>query len=223
MASVYLLMKMENKNKEAFLFSILLCVLVYALGSCTGDNDFIGSDDLSLNMQIPMTRSTNPESPQEILTEEQRKKKQRETPVYDDECGLLALTEVKKRNGNVFTDGDPNNTAAKYYERMREYGREACNYDKGAMTASTMLTIGQKYDLLTGMVDFRDGISPIDYFANKENRKNARIVCFQKDGQGHYAKVDRTNMKTGKVFYTDSTGTHEVEMDQIEGVLYYDK
>mgnify|MGYP004553110917 CR=1 FL=1 len=54
-------MKTENKNKVLFLFLSLLCGLVYALGSCTGDNDFTGSDDLSLSMQIPMTRSTNPE------------------------------------------------------------------------------------------------------------------------------------------------------------------
>lgn len=56
----------------------------------------IGSGDLSIGMQIPMTRSADPEAPQEFLTVEQKKKKQRETPVYDDECGLFALTEVKK-------------------------------------------------------------------------------------------------------------------------------
>ena len=89
----------------------------------------IGSGDLSIGMQIPMTRSADPEAPQEFLTVEQKKKKQRETPVYDDECGLFALTEVKKRDENEFTDGDSNNTAARYYERMREYGRENCNYE----------------------------------------------------------------------------------------------
>ena len=179
----------------------------------------IGSGDLSIGMQIPMTRSADPEAPQEFLTVEQKKKKQRETPVYDDECGLFALTEVKKRDENEFTDGDSNNTAARYYERMREYGRENCNYEKGRMTANTMLTIGQKYGLLTGMVDFRGGISPREYFSDQTKRNNARIVCFQKDG----AKVNRTNVKTGKISYTDSTGTHEVEIDSVEGVLYYEK
>lgn len=91
------------------------------------------------------------------------------------------------------------------------------------MTASTMLAIGQQYGLLTGMVDFRKSSSPKEYFSSKENRSQARIVCFQKDGKGHYAKVNFTNVKAGKVSYTDSTGTHEVEMGKIEGVLYYDK
>ena len=213
---------MKNKFGKQFFFG-LLCGLVYVLGSCSEDNELIGSGDLSIGMQIPMTRSADPEAPQEFLTVEQKKKKQRETPVYDDERGLFALTEVKKRDENEFTDGDSNNTAARYYERMREYGRENCNYEKGRMTANTMLTIGQKYGLLTGMVDFRGGISPREYFSDQTKRNNARIVCFQKDGDAHYAKVNRTNVKTGKISYTDSTGTHEVEIDSVEGVLYYEK
>ena len=60
-------------------------------------------------------------------------------------------------------------------------------------------------------------------FSDQTKRNNARIVCFQKDGDAHYAKVNRTNVKTGKISYTDSTGTHEVEIDSVEGVLYYEK
>lgn len=136
-----------------------------------------------------------------------------------DFCSYQIVHKIK----NGCAEGVEFNVQDTNYERMRKYGREACNYDKGAMTTSTMLAIGQKYNLLTGMVDFRNGISPNEYFLDKENRDNARIVCFQKDGQGHYAKVDRTNMKTGKISYTDSTGAHEVDIDKIEGVLYYDK
>ena len=114
-------MKTNNKKKVTLLTLCLLSVLTYMLGSCSGDNDLTGSSDLSINMQIPTTRSADPETPQQYMTDEQRKKKQRETPIYDDECGLYALTEVKKRDGNAFADGDENNTASAYYERMREY------------------------------------------------------------------------------------------------------
>lgn len=117
-------MKTNNKKKVTLLTLCLLSVLTYMLGSCSGDNDLTGSSDLSINMQIPTTRSADPETPQQYMTDEQRKKKQRETPIYDDECGLYALTEVKKRDGNAFADGDENNTASAYYERMREYAKE---------------------------------------------------------------------------------------------------
>lgn len=183
-----------------------------------------GCSDLSIDMQIPMTRSADPETPQEILTDAQRKAKQRETPIHDDECGLFALTEVRKRDGNAFTDGDKNNTACAYYEKMRKYGQENCGYNKGAMTSSTMLAIGKEFDLLTGMMDFSQESSPNEYFSEEENRKNARIVFFQKDGNGHYAKVNGFDRKHGKVQVLDSTNKNKgIDIDKIEGVMYYDK
>lgn len=64
---------MKNKFGKQFFFG-LLCGLVYVLGSCSEDNELIGSGDLSIGMQIPMTRSADPEAPQEFLTVEQKKK-----------------------------------------------------------------------------------------------------------------------------------------------------
>lgn len=152
MASVYLLMKMKNKNKAAFPFFILLCVLVYALGSCTGDNDFTGSDDLSLSMQIPMTRSANPESPGgDWQTSDEVR---RRTPVYENECGLYALTEVAKRDRDAFTENKTDDTAEDYYNRMKTYAKSNYAYEGGAMPASTMLALGQRNGILTDMVFF---------------------------------------------------------------------
>ena len=217
-------MKTNNKKKVTLLTLCLLSVLTYMLGSCSGDNDLTGSSDLSINMQIPTTRSADPETPQQYMTDEQRKKKQRETPIYDDECGLYALTEVKKRDGNAFADGDENNTASAYYETMREYAKKNNDYDKGAMTSSTMLAIGKEFNLLTGMMDFSQESSPNEYFSEKENRENARIIFFQKDGEGHYAKVNKVDSKKGEVYFLDSTNKNgTIEIDKVEGVMYYDK
>lgn len=202
----------------------LLSTLIYILGSCSGDNDLTGSSDLSINMQIPTTRSADPEAPQQFMTEEQRKKKQRETPTIDNECGLYALTEVKKRDGNAFTDGDMNNTAEAYYERMREYSKKNNGYNKGAMTSSTMLAIGKEFNLLTGMTDFSQESSPNEYFSQEENRENARIIFFQKEGKGHYAKVNKVDSKNGKVYFLDSTNHNgSIEINKVEGVMFYDK
>ena len=54
---------MRNKNKAAFIFFGLLCGLVYLLGSCSGESDLNGCGDLSIGMQISMTRSADPEAP----------------------------------------------------------------------------------------------------------------------------------------------------------------
>ena len=83
-------MKTNNKKKALLLTLCLLSTLIYVLGSCSGDNDFTGSSDLSINMQIPTTRSADPEAPIDF------NKQTYQTPKVNDECGLFALTEVKK-------------------------------------------------------------------------------------------------------------------------------
>ena len=47
--------------QAAFIFFGLLCGLVYLLVSCSGESDLNGCGDLSIGMQIPMTRSADPE------------------------------------------------------------------------------------------------------------------------------------------------------------------
>ena len=44
-----------------------------------------------------------------------------------------------------------------------------------------MLAIGKEINLLTGMMDFSQESSPNEYFSEKENRENAKIIFFQKD------------------------------------------
>ena len=203
-------MKMENKNKAAFLFSILLCVLVYALGSCTGDNDFTGSDDLSLSMQIPMTRSTNPESPIEINP------KLNEIPVEEGACGLYALTDLQRHQ-----DGFDQNRTRACYESMKKCAVDSMGYKPGeAMLASTMLGLGQRYGLLTGMTFFSDENKPEDYFYQSENVGSARIACFQKGGSGHYARITGIDTEKGKVRYVDGDGRGWVYVSKLEGIMY---
>ena len=44
-----------------------------------------------------------------------------------------------------------------------------------------MLAIGKEFNLLTGMMDFSQESSSNEYFSEKENRENAKIIFFQKD------------------------------------------
>lgn len=107
---------------------------------------------------------------------------------------------------------------------MREYAKKNNGYNKGAMTSSTMLAIGKEFNLLTGMTDFRQESSPNEYFSQEENRENARIIFFQKEGKGHYAKVNKVDSKKGKVYFLDSTNHNgSIEINKVEGVMFYDK
>lgn len=214
-----------ERNKNLLLFLGLLCGLVYLLGSCTGDNDLPGCDDLSIGMQIPMTRSADPESPGgDWKTSDEVR---RRTPVYENECGLYALTEVAKRDRDAFTENKTDDTAEDYYNRMKTYAKSNYAYEGGAMPASTMLALGQRNGILTDMVFFNEPTSSEDYFRQKQNVESVRIVCFQKEGKDHYAKIDRIDIKKGEVVYTDSETNREeksgrVSINQVEGVMYYD-
>lgn len=42
-------MKTNDKNKALLLTLCLLSMLIYILGSCSGDNDLTGSSDLSIS------------------------------------------------------------------------------------------------------------------------------------------------------------------------------
>lgn len=179
-----------------------------------------GCSDLSIDMQIPMTRSADPESPQSWNTENETRRK---TPVYEDECGLFALTEVKKRNRDAFTVEHSDQTASQYYDGLKKTAADSCGYKGGAMTANEMLVVGRKYGLLTGMDMFDGDTQPGDYFNNKANRNNARIACFQKEGKDHYAKINSIDAKAGVVRYTDSDGDNVIDINKLEGVMYYDK
>lgn len=87
-----------------------------------------------------------------------------------------------------------------------------------------MLAIGKEFNLLTGMMDFSQESSPNEYFSEKENKGNAKIIFFQKDGKWHYAKVNKVDSKQGKVYFLDCTNKNgTIEIDKVEGVMYYDK
>lgn len=49
------------------------------------------------------------------------------------------------------------------------------------------------------------------------------IVCFQKDGRDHYAKIDEISINNGVITYSDSDGSGSISMDKIQGVMYNDK
>ena len=208
-------MKTNNKKKVTLLTLCLLSVLTYMLGSCSGDNDLTGSSDLSINMQIPTTRSADPETPIDINPNNIRT-----IPIREDECGLYALTGLMgDRYGfNI------NHTANDFYEQLNTCARDSCGYKGGEMKASTMLTVGQRYGLLTGMEMFDDNTRPEDYFNNEENAGNARIACFQKDGRGHYAKITEVNKEKGYVRYSDSdTKRGTIDIDKLDGIMFYEK
>ena len=92
------------------------------------------------------------------------------------------------------------------------------------MPASTMITVGQRYKILTGMEMFDEKTKPEDYFNNEENVKNARIAYFQKEGRDHYAKITTVDRGKGKVYYTDSsTRQSSIDINELDGIMYYDK
>lgn len=91
------------------------------------------------------------------------------------------------------------------------------------MTANTMLTVGQRYGLLTGMEMFDEKTRPEDYLSQGKNAQNARIACFQKEGKDHYAKIDNVDTSKGIVKYTDSKGEGQtIDIDKLDGIMYYD-
>ena len=53
--------------------------------------------------------------------------------------------------------------------------------NKPITTNKHMLAIGKEFNLLAGMMDFSQESSPNEYFSEKENRENAKIIFFQKD------------------------------------------
>ena len=170
---------MRNKNKAAFIFFGLLCGLVYLLGSCSGESDLNGCGDLSIGMQIPMTRSADPEAPYDI------NKDSDQIPKEDGECGLYALTDLQK-NQNGF---DKSRTK-ECYEKMKKCAMDSMAYKPGeGMPSSTMLSLGQRYGLLTGMTFFDEENLSENYFTQSDNVTNAKIACFQKDGKEHYGTV----------------------------------
>ena len=214
-------MSTRNKNKAIFITAASLSyAFICILGSCTGNNDLTGCSDLSIEMQIPMTRSADPGSPQSWDTENETRRK---TPVRENECGLFALTEVKKRDKDAFTVQKTDQTASDYYERLRRTAADSCGYEGGAMTANDMLVVGRKHGLLTGMDMFDKDSQPGEYFNNQANRDNARIACFQKEGKDHYAKINSIDAKAGVVRYIDSEGENVIDINKLEGVMYYDK
>ena len=171
-------MKTENKNKALILFLSLLFGLVYVLGSCSGDCDLTGSDDLSLGMQIPMTKSADPESPFDITPRPDK------IPVEDGECGLYALTDLQRTQTGFEKDKTKD-----CYDKMKKCAMDSMNYKPGeGMPASTMLNLGVRYGLLSGMTFLDDDNKSEDYFYQTDNVQSARIVCFQKNGSGHYAR-----------------------------------
>ena len=89
-----------------------------------------------------------------------------------------------------------------------------------AMLASTMLGLGQRYGLLTGMTFFSDENKPEDYFYQSENVGSARIACFQKGGSGHYARITGIDTEKGKVRYVDGDGRGWVYVSKLEGIMY---
>ena len=206
-------MKTNNKNKVTLLTLCLLSALTYILGSCSGDNDLTGSNDLSINMQIPTTRSADPEAPQFWNSENK-------TPVNEDECGLFALTEVKKKYPNRGIDGY--DSVSEYYKSMNDYAQKNYGYKGGAMDIETLYGVGKHYGLFTDSLFFSSENEPGVFFSNKENQQNAKIVCFQKEGQDHYAKYDGID-KEGRVKYYDSDGYGSIDPKEVEGVMYDDK
>ncbi len=204
-------MTTRNKNKATFITVGSLCAFICILGSCTGDNDLTGCSDLSIDMQIPMTRSTAPE---------QFWNTENKTPVKEDECGLFALTEVKKKTPNRGIDGY--DSVSEYYESMDDYARENYGYKGGAMDSETLYGVGKHYGLFTDSLFFSSENEPGLFFSNKENQQNAKIVCFQKEGQDHYAKYDGIDKK-GRVKYYDSDGYGSIDPKEVEGVMYDNK
>lgn len=204
---------MKQKFFAVSAVTVAVCATFFV--SCNPDSDFLGGDDLSINSQVPMTRANSEQFVGDI------NKIRRQTPVYEDECGLFALTEVRKRDRNAFTVEYDTQTASEYYDRLKQRATDSCGYQGGAMNADDMLFVGQQFGLLTGRTMFNGGNQSEEYFNQSDNIKKARIVCFQKKGKGHYAKIDR--IRNNKVEYVDSEGTGSVNINEIDGVMYYEK
>lgn len=208
----------KTKNKKLAIFSTGLAIFgAVTFVSCSQESDYLFGTDLGIDSQVPMTRSAAPETPQYRDNENNNRRK---TPVYDDECGLYALTEVKKCDPHAFTVEFDDKTASDYYYSLKKCAADSCGYQGGAMTASEMLVVGKKYNLLTGMCMFGGNTRPADYFADNANRNKAKIVCFQKNGRDHYAKINGININGGVIKYIDSDGSGSISMDQIQGVMY---
>ena len=97
---------------------VSLCTLAFV--SCNQEDDLWGNVDLSINSQIPMTRSVsdspngNPQYPTIYETNKQ-------TPRYANECFFYALTEVWKseKRDSYFQQSDIPATASDFYENLK--------------------------------------------------------------------------------------------------------
>ncbi len=206
---------------------LLACVAIISTStffSCTKDDDFPFGDDLSINSQVPMTRSgydiiTNPddESWRKITLNEER----------ENECSLYALTKMGVNNHIT----SPTRPADGLYDDMKGYARtiQMSNgdyYQGGPMEASVMLEVGRHFNLINQDMSFVE--NPVQESFFSEHKSQKMIVHYMKEDSNsgnmkdHYAYCDGVNLKKGRVSIVDSDGPSKVYFGDIQHVYYYE-
>lgn len=174
------------------------CVIATSLlfiGSCSTDVEEQFPDDLSIESQIPRVKRTI-----------------EGIPVKKDECALYALMLVKV-DGKSNIWNQPGQNAQEFYSRMQGYAMDSCDYKGEAMTASTILAVGQKFGLLNEKVFFDSNtMSVVDYFINRK----PKMVGIP----GHIGRFESFDLRKNKVKYQDHNGTFSWDLNQVN-ILFY--
>ena len=84
-----------------------------------------------------------------------------------------------------------------------------------------MLAIGKEFNLLTGMMDFSQESSPNEYFSEKENRENVKIIFFQKDGKRmtnnvhNICKYQKGTHKVAVLFFCHIVNSYTISANRV--------
>lgn len=215
-----------QKQKVEVLLTMFMILGMVSIVCCTEEAEFLPTNDnLSINSQIPMTRSGG----EQIFGHDPRTL----SHVEEDECGLYALVEVKKNDRNALTGEKGQPTADEYYDRLKDYAKSIKDennnqvYSGGAMTNDILLKVGQRFNLIGNNVSLELLSNEQKNSFFKNNGKDVKIVLIMKRDQitgelrPHYAKVDSYSKKSQTITYRDSDGLNQkIEAKDILGAFY---
>lgn len=215
-----------QKQKVEVLLTMFMILGMVSIVCCTEEAEFLPTNDnLSINSQIPMTRSGG----EQIFGHDPRTL----SHVEEDECGLYALVEVKKNDRNALTGEKGQPTADEYYDRLKDYAKSLKDendkslYSGGAMTNDVLLQVGLRFNLIESQVSLGQFNKEQKYSFFEDKGNEVKIILIMKRDQitgemrPHYAKVDSYKKKTQTITYRDSDGLNQkIEAKDILGVFY---
>lgn len=177
----------------------IVTTCLVSIGGCSTDFEEPYSSDLTIENQITRIKRTSPELGGGKI------------PVLEKECALYALTYLK---GDENYWKESGRDAEEYYRSLSNYAAKNYEYEGGEMDESTILGVGQHFNLINNKQSFSNGTSARDFFENPLNK--AKMIGIP----GHVGTFQRYDSGTGKVTYHDSMGFQTCFVSEITTVFY---